>query len=126
MKEIKIHSIRYSPGYGDMLGEHHDITLKKDINGSWTYVSSDREVYDGPTVTSIYSVSDDALAQFEEFISKKKILSLSDRPKSDLFVTDYSPWDWNIYYDMTSFGETRQEYCSIADPYGMLQNIVVK
>ena len=81
-----------------MLGQFHESTLKKDKNGSWVYVCSDRETHEGPVITSVYAVSDEAITQFEAFIAEKKILSLEDRPESDLFATDYSPWCWRIDY----------------------------
>lgn len=115
LKDIRILSISYSPGYGDMRGQYHKSALRKDENGSWTYVCSDREDHNSPTVTAVYGVSDEALERFEMFISEKSILSLQDRPKSDLFVTDYSPWSWRIDYEITSSGKTKREYCSIEE-----------
>lgn len=115
MKEIKIHRISYSPGYGDMLGGYHESTLRKDKNGSWTYVCRDREDHRAPTVATVYGVADEAVERLEEFISEKKILSLEDRPKSDMFATDYSPWNWSIDCETTSFGKTKREYCSFGE-----------
>ena len=115
MKEIKIHRISYSPGYGDMLGGYHESTLRKDKGGNWTFVCSDRETHDRPTVTTTYAVSAEAVAQFEKFINDNKIVSLENRPKSDMFATDYSPWSWGIDYETTSFGKTKREYCSFGE-----------
>ncbi len=115
MKDIKIHSISYSPGYGDMLGGYHESALRKDKSGNWTYVCSDCETHDRPTVITAYSVSDEAVAQLEEFIITKNVLSLENRSKSDLFITDYSPWSWSIDYETTSFGNTKREYCSFGE-----------
>jgi len=115
MKEIKIRRISYRPGYGDMLGGYHESTLKKDKEGGWTFACSDRETYDRPTVTTIYAVSDEAVERLEEFISEKRILSLEDRPKSDMFATDYSPWSWSFDYETTSFEKTKREYCSFGE-----------
>jgi len=115
MKEIKILGIIYSPGYGDMLGEYHEVTLRKDKDGNWTYVCSDREFHDKPTVTTAYSVSAEAVAQFEKFINDNNVISLEERPKSDMFATDYSPWSWSINYEITSFGKTKREYCSFGE-----------
>ena len=115
MKEIKIKRVSYSPGYCDMLGEYHESTLREDKNGSWTYVCSDRETHDAPTVTTSYAISADSVAQFEEFIKSNKVLSLEKRPKSDMFATDYSPWHWNVDYETTSFGKTKREYCSFGE-----------
>ena len=115
MKEIKIHRISYSPGYGDMLGGYHESTLKQDKDGNWTLVCSDRNVYNEPTVTTTYAVSAEDVAKFEEFIKSNKILSLENRPESDMFATDYSPWSWSIDYETTSFGKTKREHCSIEE-----------
>ena len=115
MKEIKINRVSYSPGYGDMLGGRHESTLRKDRDGSWICVCSDRETHDRPAVTTVYAVSSEAVAGFEEFIKSKKVLSLEERPDSDLFVTDYSPWSWSVDYDTASFGKTKREYCSFGE-----------
>ena len=34
MKEIKIISVSYCPGYGDMRGEYHEMSLRKDKEGN--------------------------------------------------------------------------------------------
>ncbi len=130
MKKIKIHSINYHPGYGDMSGEFHEASLKRDANGNLTYVSRDREDHRCPTVTAVYTVSPEAFERLSEFISEKKILSLEKRPKSDLFATDYSPWRWSFAYETTSFGKTKTGYCSIDEykrysgrDYGLLNEL---
>ena len=115
MKEIKINRVSYSPGYGDMLGGYHESTLRKDKDGNWTYICCDRETHDRPTVTTVYAVSAEEVAQFEEFIKAKKVLSLEGRPQSNMFMTDYSPWSWSIDYDTTAFGKTKREYCSLGE-----------
>ena len=115
MEKIKITGIGYRPGYGDMLGGYHEVILRKDKGGRWTYVTCDREDHSAPKVTAVYGAAAEAVAQLEAFIWEKEILSLADRPESDLFATDYSPWSWNIDYEITSFGETKQEYCTIEE-----------
>ena len=40
---------------------------------------------------------------------------MKDRPESDLFATDYSPWSWNIDYEVASFGKIKLEYCSLEE-----------
>ena len=115
MKEIKINRVSYSPGYGDMLGRYHNITLRRDNEGGWSYVCTDRETHDRPTVTAAYAVSAEAVARFEEFIKSNKVLSLEERPKSDIFATDYHPWSWGIDYDISSPGKTKSEYCSFGE-----------
>ena len=113
MKNIKLRRVSYSPGYSDMLGGYHSASLENDKYGKWTYVCQDRENHSAPTVTTVYKVAIDVAEQFEDFLSGKKILSLENRPKSDMFATDYSPWSWTIVYDTTSFGNIKREYCTI-------------
>ena len=115
MKDIKIYRVSYSPGYGDMLGGYHKSTLKKDKDGNWICVCTDRNVHNEPDVVTTYRVSPEAVGQFERFITDNKIFSLEKRPKSDLFMTDYSPWNWNIDYDTTSFGKPKRIYCSFGE-----------
>ena len=115
MKQIKLQTVRYSPGYGDMLGGGHSTTLKRDKDGSWIMVCRDREVHSEPTTVITYSVSEEAVTRLEEFIDKNKVIGLSKRPNSDLFATDYSPWSWNINYETTLFGKTKRDYCSFAE-----------
>ena len=115
MKEIKLIKVIFRPGYGDMLGGYHESVLKKDKDGSWIYVCSDRETHDDPTVTAVYAVSAEAVAEFEEFIKSENVLSLENRLESNLFATDYSPWSWRIDYDTTSFGKPKRENCSLEE-----------
>ena len=115
MKEIKINRVSFSPGYGDMLGGYHESVLKKDKDGSWLYVCSDRETHEEPTVTTVYAVSAEAVALFEEFVKSENVLSLENRSESNMFATDYSPWSWSFDYDKTSFGKPKREYCSFGE-----------
>ena len=113
MKEIKIRRIRYSPGCGHMLGEYNNASLEKDSDGKWTYVCRYREHRSAPTVVSTYAVPEEAVSQFAEFIRENRVISLEQRPKSNMFATDYSPWLWSIDYETTSFGKTKRKYCGI-------------
>ncbi len=115
MKIIKVQRISYSPGYGDMLGGGHSVSLRKDNEGNWNYISRDQEDHTSPTVTTVYAVSGEAVKELSEFISKKKIISLENRRDSDLFATDYSPWSWNVDYETTSFGKTKIRYCALKE-----------
>ena len=115
MKNILIHRVSYSPGYGDMLGGYHESILNKDKEGNWTFTCFDRNAHNEPTVTTTYEVSADSVTQFEEFIINKKILSLEKRPKSQMFAADYSPWSWRIDYETTSFGKAKRKYCDIGE-----------
>lgn len=109
MKKILLRKIEYIPGYGDMRGERHYQSLEKNGDGEWVIVSSDREYFDAPTVITTYEVSTEAVAQFEVFLAKKKILSLSDRKDSKDFITDYRPWSFCIVSDDGTYGK----YCTI-------------
>lgn len=115
MKEMKLQRVSYSPGYCDMLGTYHEITLRKDKDGNWTCLCADRETHDEPTLKTVYAVSAEAVGQLEEFIKSKKVLSLEKRPKSDLFATDYSPWNWSIDYDTRSFGKIIRKNCCFGE-----------
>ena len=115
MKEIKISRVSFSPGYGDMLGAYHGCELRKEKDGRWICVCRDREAHCEPTVVTVYCVSDEAVARFEEFIKENGIFALENRPESDLFMTDYSPWSWNIDYDTVFSGKTERRYFSLGE-----------
>ena len=68
MKEIKIRRIRYSPGYCDMMGGCHNVSLEKDSDGKYTYVCLDREEHSAPAVVSTYAVSDEDVARYQVMI----------------------------------------------------------
>ena len=70
--------------------------LKKDKDGKWIIESSDREAHSEPMKVTTYSVSEEALKKFEAFIKENNLISLSKRPASKDFVTDYSPWNFGI------------------------------
>ena len=113
MKTIKLREVRYSPGYGDMLGGNHEMTLN--LNGEGRMTCLDRETWDAPTVIAVYEVLPEAIAELEDFIVQKKVFSLEDRPKSDLFVTDYHPWGFWFEYETTSFGKTERNVCILTE-----------
>ena len=113
MKNMKLRRVSYSPGDCDMLGEYHSVSLEKGGDGKWTFVCRDRSIHSEPTVVCAYEVSDEDVSRFEEFILKNKVVSLENRPKSDMFATDYSPWRWSLDYERTSFGKTERRYCGI-------------
>ena len=87
----------YSPGYGDMNGASHYESL------------------DEPMIETTYAVSAEAAAGFEAFLKEKDIVSLSDRPDSTDFVTDYSPWGYNLYFDNSSLGGKKRERYGIGE-----------
>ncbi len=115
MKKIRLLGMYYSPGYCDMLGGRHGTSLQKQESGEWVIAASASEDHNSPTVTTTYSVLPEALAEFENFLNKKKILQLSKRPKSDMFITDYSPWSYSFDYETTSFGKVKRSYCSFGE-----------
>lgn len=112
MKKIRLLGMHYSPGYCDMSGGSHGTSLQKQENGEWVISSTNSEDHNSPTVTMTFSVLPEALAELENFINTKKILSLSKRPKSDMFITDYSPWSYSFDYETKSFGKVKRSYCS--------------
>ncbi len=115
MKDFNLVRVRFSPGYGDMLGGYHSSSLEKDENGNWVFICRDREEHSSPTTVSVYAVSDEKAAEFEDFISKNKVTSLEKRLKSDLFATDYSPWSWTFDYETTSFGKVKRDDCRLEE-----------
>ena len=115
MKNIKLNRVSYNPGCSDMLGERHSVLVRCDKGGKWTMTCSDRKVYSEPTTVTTYSVSDESIAQFEEFIIKNNVFELSKRPNSGIFATDYTPWSWSFDYETTSFGQVKNEYCSFEE-----------
>ncbi len=101
----------YSPGYSDMRGGRHSMSLAKDNNGCWTLICSDRESHDAPAVTAAYAVSDEAVALFEAFITDNRVFSLEKRPESNEFATDYSPWSFSFDYEKTTIGKIVRDSC---------------
>ena len=65
MKKIRLNRISYNPGYCDMLGERHSVSVRCDKSGNWTMSCSDRKVHSEPTTVTTYSVSEESIAQFE-------------------------------------------------------------
>ena len=113
MKNIKIGSISYSPGYGDMLGGVHSSSLERDKQGKWICVCRDSNTRCDPTVITVFSVSEEKVEELEDFIAENDFLSLGDRPQSELFLTDYSPWSYRICYEALPPEENKRGYCSI-------------
>ncbi|MCR5694860.1 MAG: hypothetical protein K6G89_07835 [Clostridia bacterium] len=114
MKDFKLRKFYFSPGYGDMLGGCHSKTVRMNKTGEWVFEVSEREDHRSPTILTTYEVLPDKLSGLEAFIEKKGILSLEKRPKSNVFITDYSPWSYGIEYTKTSFGKTTRCYCSFS------------
>ena len=94
----------YSPGYGDMNGTSIHETLRKNENGEWIIERRAREDFESPMIVTVYSVTDEDVKDFADFIIENNICGLEDRPDSDLFITDYSAWDYGIEFDNSSIG----------------------
>lgn len=88
----------YSPGYSDMRGARHSERLRKNEQGAWVVVLSDRPCFGKPTTVTTYAASDEAVASFEAFLAEKDAPSLAKRRKSDEFIHDYSPFECRILY----------------------------
>ena len=115
MKGFDLESLRYRPGYCDMLGGVHSTALEKNKSGEWTIICRESNDHMSPIIVTTYEVAPEAVAEFEEFLLKNKVVQLEKRPKSDMFVTDYSPWSWRIYYSKTSFGKTTGKSAEISE-----------
>ncbi|MBR6257547.1 MAG: hypothetical protein IKR23_09230 [Lachnospiraceae bacterium] len=102
---IELDYIYYHPGYGDMNGESHNRSLFKDDNGDWYIESSDCEGIGEPFITTIYEVSQEDIVDFSLFLQSAKFDTMENRPDSDLFMTDYSPWNVSIAYKDNNTGE---------------------
>jgi hypothetical protein len=103
----------YSPGYGDMNGTSIHETLRKDENGEWIIERRAREDFESPMIVTTYSVTDEDVKDFADFIIDNNVCGLENRPDSDLFITDYSAWDYGIEFDNSSIGGEKWEKYSI-------------
>lgn len=99
----------YSPGYCDMLGASHSITLEKNSDGNWVYITRDREEHSQPMTVITYAVSGEAAAEFEKFIKESDFPALAKRPRNRGFMTDYSPWGYYLDFDCSASGGSRNE-----------------
>lgn len=112
MNGFKLKRFSYSPGYSDMRGAAHRMSLRRDPTGRWVLECRDRIVHNEPTTVTTYEVSDAAVEEFESFILKNKVFTLCNRRKGDLFATDYSQWSFGIDYEKKSFGKTVFQWCN--------------
>lgn len=108
-------SFSYSPGYSDMNGASHVETLKYDDSLGWVYVEEDRESIEELTYVVIYSVDPNDVDKFEQFIKESGFLELEKRPEVDAYVLDYSPWNYRVIFDNSSFGGSRREGYHISE-----------
>ena len=95
----ELEAIHYSPGYGDMDGEYHSETVRRDENGDVVYVIKDRESFNEPAVTRTYDMPEDALTRLEDIIREYDLTDLENRRKSERLVTDYSPWSYQFVFE---------------------------
>ena len=105
--------VRYSPGYGDMIGAAYSTVLLKDSEGKWIMEVNEREDHSSPTHVTTYSVSEEDAASFEAFIREKRIYDLQNRKDSDEFITDYSPWGWRMEFANPDPDKKLPEYVDI-------------
>ena len=110
----ELREFSYYPGYSDMRGAYHYSSLKKDENGKWVIISSDRKSFDDALIVTTYAVSSTDVLDFEAFLKDKDILLLTNREDSDDFITDYSPWGCSIVFDKSSGGGSKYETYSIS------------
>lgn len=88
---------QYHPGYSDMNGGHHYQTLAQ-RDGEWIIECCDQEELGEPEITTIYSVSEEDVQAFGDFLKEKHVDKLMNREDSDDFVTDYSAWSYSISF----------------------------
>lgn len=100
--------LRYYPGYSDMNGGYHGECLKKDESGKWIIECENRNSLDDPEILTVYSVDSSKQQEFEAFLKEKNVSSLMNNEESDDFVTDYSPWSYNIVYTDPSSSNNRK------------------
>ncbi|MCR5651694.1 MAG: hypothetical protein K6F86_10995 [Lachnospiraceae bacterium] len=108
-------SFEYHPGYGDMSGAYHSESLAVDEKGNRIIVCRDCETFMEPVSVRTYAVTDDQFDVFESFIRERNILDLANRKDSDLFVTDYSPWEFVLVFDNSSVGGKAYETYHISE-----------
>ena len=97
----------YSPGYGDMDGKSIHESLYQNDDGDWIIERRAREDFESPMIVTTYLLTEADVNDFASFIKDNNVCGLEDRPDSDLFITDYSAWDYGIEYDNTSVGGDR-------------------
>ena len=97
-------SFSYSPGYNLMIGDSHVECLRKGKSGEWKIqVISVGQ----PTILREYMVAEEELKRFIDFLKERNVVSLSTRQKGDLFMLDYSPWNYCIVFNNASVGGNR-------------------
>ena len=97
----------YSPGYGDMDGKSIHESLYQNDDGDWIIERRARQDFESPMIVTTYLLTEADVNDFAAFIKDNNVCGLEDRPDSDLFITDYSAWDYGFEYDNTSVGGER-------------------
>ena len=93
--------------YGDMDGKSIHESLYQNDDGDWIIERRAREDFESPMIVTTYLLTEADVNDFASFIKDNNVCGLEDRPDSDLFITDYSAWDYGIEYDNTSVGGDR-------------------
>jgi len=127
---MSIKEFVYSKGFCTMEGEYHKKILKKASNGDWVIECMDRDSIMEPMLISTFAVDEDKASHFIEFLEINDFYSLSAREKSDIFVTDYSPWKISIFFedkDLKQFAGANvniEEYREYTDmDYALLKRV---
>lgn len=90
-------SFQYHPGYNDMNGGYHYQFLASK-NGEWFLECCDQEMIGEPEVTIIYSVSEDDVQAFGNYLKAIHVDKFMEREDSQDFITDYSAWSYSITF----------------------------
>ena len=88
---------QYHPGYNDMNGGYHYQFLASK-NGEWFIECYDQEMIGEPEVTIVYSVSEDDVEAFGNYLKAIHVDQLMEREDSNDFITDYSAWSYSITF----------------------------
>ena len=95
---ITLKTFRYSAGSNDMAGDKHVQELKKNDKGDWIIEVNERTCYEEPLIVTTYAVSEEDVLEFEGFLRQKKFASLAERPDSDYYILDESPWNYYAFF----------------------------
>ncbi len=113
MKKTRLLSLEYKPGYSDMMGGYYREWLDQDENGGWRLTTRERDIWRGPETTTVYEVSPEAIAGFEDFLAENEIFSLRYREPDGLFITDYSPWSYQFRYSSGPEDGGKVKHCDL-------------
>ena len=104
---------RYSPGYSDMNGASHQTELARNDEGKWIITDRNRDDIADPAIVTTWSADDEAVSEFIRFLAESDFLSLANRPESNSFMDDYSPWGYFIMFDNSSIGGGKRDHYNI-------------